>query len=265
MPHDRVALVRSADVVGVNIINSADEVIGRVEDVLFDETGNIHYVILSVYNDVGETPVDDYAYYGVEWDAFAISRGEDFTETGTQTGTGAQPGAQTGTQTGFETGVLLYQEDTIDLTGAMGLDDTLLDSDDIFYSATADDDVDTRLLDGLFRLSTFANFRLFNPDLVNPETDEDLGVVEDMLVNVDEGIVQYAIAQIGGWLGIGQTAVIIPWERIAYNMDEEQFLINATEEELENAPALELDRLEEWQIDPEWERETESYWGTGIR
>jgi sporulation protein YlmC with PRC-barrel domain len=245
MPRDeRVALVRSDDLVGANIINRADEVIARVEDVLFDEDGNIQYVILSVEDDTGQTTAQDYPYYAIEWDDFAISLADDV--------------AQTNPQTGFEAGELLYEDDTIDLTAAVGIEDEVLEADDIFY--TADADVDTHMLDGLFRLSAFANFRLISPDLVNPESDEDLGVVADMLVNMDEGVVQYTVAEIGGWLGIGRTAVIIPWERLTYDEDEEQFLIEATEEELENAPALDVDELDDWEIDPDWEREVEEYW-----
>ena len=273
MHEDRVALVRSADIIGLNIINAADDVIARIEDVLFDDEGEIHYVVLNIMHDTAQADVaQGYPYYGIEWDDFNISYGDDFTETGTQRGTGAQPSSQTRTQTGFQIGVLLYQEDTINLNNAVGIQDEWLEADHIFYRTSIDNNVDIdndadmqpHMLDGLYRLSAFTQFRLFNPNLVNPSMD-DLGVVEDMIVNVDEGKVQYVVAEVGGWLGIGRTTVIIPWERVGYDEVEEYFVIDATEEELENAPMLELDSLDDWGMDSNWERDIDAYWGSVSR
>lgn len=154
----------------------------------------------------------------------------------------------------------MYEGDTIDLEGALGLDDAMLETEDLFYQTAEDAGTDTQMLDGLYQLSAFANFSLFDYNLVNPDTDDDLGEIEDLLVNVDENRVSYAVADVGGFLGIAETAVAIPWERVAFDEVEEHFTINADEEDLTNAPSIDMSEIENWQIDTAWEQELDAYW-----
>src|SRR5690606_28651863 len=174
------------------------------EEILFDANGDIQYAILSV-----DEMTDEFPYYAVAWNTLALSLNQDEDEATPDT--------------------FMYEGDAIDLEGALGLDDAMLETDDLFYQTAEDAGTDTTMLDGLYQLSAFADFSLFDYDLVNPDTDDDLGEIEDILVNVNENRISYAVADVGGFLGIAETAVAIPWDRVAFDETEENFTIDADE------------------------------------
>ncbi|MBK8899583.1 MAG: PRC-barrel domain-containing protein [Anaerolineaceae bacterium] len=234
-PMDQPTIVRGSDLIGAELVNAADEEVAEVQEILFDANGDIQYVILSI-----DELTDDFPYYAVAWDTLALSFDQDQDE--------ATPD------------VFVYEGDTIDVEGALGLDEAMLETEDLFYETAEDAGTDTAMLDGLYQLSAFADFSLFDYDLVNPDTDDDLGEIEDLLVNVDENRISYAVADVGGFLGIAETAVAIPWERVSFDEAEENFTIDADEEDLANAPSIDMSDIENWQIDTEWEQELDAYW-----
>lgn len=234
-PMTQPSIVRGSDLIGAELMTMADEAIAQVEEILFDANGDIQYAILSV-----DEMTDEFPYYAVAWDTLALSLNQDEDEATPDT--------------------FMYEGDVLDVEGALGLDDAMLETDDLFYQTAEDAMTDTTMLDGLYQLSAFADFSLFDYDLVNPDTDDDLGEIEDILVNVNENRISYAVADVGGFLGIAETAVAIPWERVSFDETEEHFTINANEEDLANAPSIDMSDIENWQIDTEWEQELDTYW-----
>lgn len=228
-------IVQGSDLIGAELMSMSDEKIAEVQEILFDANGDIQYVVLSV-----EGMTEEFPYYAVAWDTMAVSLNAD--------------------QEQVAPSALMYDGEAIDLDGALGFDDAMLDSEDLFYQTAEDAGTDTQMLDGLYKLSAFANFSLFDYNLVNANTDDDLGEIEELLVNVDDNRVSYAVADVGGFLGVAETAVAIPWERISFDEVEENFTINANEEELTNAPSIDMSNFDEWKIDNEWEQTLDSYW-----
>jgi hypothetical protein len=232
---DQPSIVRGSDLIGADLTTVGDEEIAEVEEILFDANGDIQYAILSV-----DEMTDEFPYYAITWDTLALSLNQDDDPATPDTFT--------------------YEGDTIDLEGALGLDDAMLETEDLFYQTAEDAGTDTTMLDGLYQLSAFADFSLFDYDLVNPDTDDDLGEIEDLLVNVEENRVSYAVADVGGFLGIAETAVAIPWDRVAFDETEENFTIDADEEQLTNAPSIDMSEFDTWEVDTQWEQELETYW-----
>jgi len=237
---NETAVVRGSDIIGANIYANTNDEIAEVKDILFDPSGEIQYVILDVQN-----MSEDFPYYAVDWDTAALSL--DNQANAVQTSPSA----------------LLYEGDNFDFGNAIGLDDATVGTDDVFYQAAAEAGADTQMLDGLLQLSAFSNFSLFDYNLMNANTDEDMGEVEELLVNLDKNKVDYAVADIGGWLGIGETAVAIPWDRVTFDTQDEDFVIDASEDELSNAPAVDLDQMNDTtQATPDWEQQLDDYWGS---
>jgi len=234
-PMTQPSIVRGSDLIGAELMTMTDEAIAEVEEILFDANGDILYAILSV-----DEMTDEYPYYAVAWDTLALSLNQDEDEATPDT--------------------FMYEGDTIDLEGALGLDDAMLETDDLFYQTAEDAGVDTAILDGMYKLSAFADFSLFDYNLVNPNTDDDLGEIEDLLVNVEDNRISHAVADVGGFLGIAETAVAIPWDRVNFDETEENFTINADEEELTNAPSIDMSEFDTWEIDTQWEQELDAYW-----
>jgi sporulation protein YlmC with PRC-barrel domain len=124
-------------------------------------------------------------------------------------------------------------------------------------------DISAAQYDGLIRVSRFNDYDLRNAD------DADLGEVEDLVVNLNAGRVMFAVVDFGGFLGLGETSVAVPWSRLQINPDaganESVFTLNADEDTLSNAPQVNLDEWPEWpaqQDDMGWETETEGFWQT---
>lgn len=234
-PMTQPSIIRGSDLIGAELMTMADEAIAQVEEILFDANGDIQYAILSV-----DEMTDEFPYYAVAWDTLALSLNQDEDEAAPDT--------------------FMYEGDVLDVEGALGLDDAMLETDDLFYQTAEDAMTDTTMLDGLYQLSAFADFSLFDYDLVNPDTDDDLGEIEDILVNVNENRISYAVADLGGFLGIAETAVAIPWDRVAFDETEENFTIDADEEQLINAPSIDMSEFDTWEIDTQWEQELDAYW-----
>lgn len=232
-PTETTTVVNADVVIGWEIHNLADEQIAEISEVLFNQDGEIQYVILDVDDMIAEMPA-----YAVDWDTFAFSMSDD----------------------PLAPDVLMYDGEAIDLDNAIGLEEALLEPDDVFYETAADLGVETEMLDGLYQMSAFADFDLFDYDLVNRESEDDMGEIEELLVDVHTGTVSYVIADIGGWLGVGENAVIIPWDRLSFNADTENFVIDADQEALTNAPTVDTGELVEVDDEPDWVQEIESFW-----
>jgi sporulation protein YlmC with PRC-barrel domain len=71
----------------------------------------------------------------------------------------------------------------------------------------------------------------------NPQREE-LGDIEDVLIDVREGHIAYLILGTGGVLGIGETIRAVPWKAIRVE-PVERVVLNIEPETLHNAPPLE--------------------------
>jgi sporulation protein YlmC with PRC-barrel domain len=96
-------------------------------------------------------------------------------------------------------------------------------------------------------------------DIYNPEDDQ-IADVAEMVVDPETGEITHIIASVGGFLGIGDRYVPIPFQAFEYDQEEEHFILQATEEELENAPGY--DTLDDLRYDqPNWANEYNQFWG----
>ncbi len=143
------------------------------------------------------------------------------------------------------------EAETIDLDAAFG-DDAFLDEDAEVPASFSGEQ--------LIRMSGYTDFDLQN------DAGEDLGEVEGLIIDLQSMQVTYAIADVGGFLGIGENTVLIPWERLELQQadDEEQpqfVLPGVDQERLENAPTVDLDAIDLSQEN--WDEEYQSFWTNG--
>jgi sporulation protein YlmC with PRC-barrel domain len=71
----------------------------------------------------------------------------------------------------------------------------------------------------------------------------DLGVIKDVVIDVDTGQVLYAILDVGGFLGVGGKLFPVPWHSLAPLPSEGIFFMNISKEKLEKAPGFNKDNL----------------------
>lgn len=75
---------------------------------------------------------------------------------------------------------------------------------------------------------------------------EKIGRIERVMIAKISGKVAYAILTFGGFLGLGQKHLPVPWGRLKYNPDFESYEINLTDEELQRAPFYEANEHFDW-------------------
>ena len=94
---------------------------------------------------------------------------------------------------------------------------------------------------------------------VRNRDNEDLGEVTDVIIDPKNGEIAYAIVTHGGFLGLGEDEVAVPWKRLHVTQDFDVVVLDMTEEQLEEAP--EVDRDDRGHIkDPKWREQTEIYY-----
>ena len=78
-------------------------------------------------------------------------------------------------------------------------------------------------------------------DRVVDVTGEDVGKIEDLMIDVLNGQVAYAVLSFGGFLGFGDKLFAIPWSRLSVDESNRRFVVNVTKETLERAPGFDKD------------------------
>ena len=85
--------------------------------------------------------------------------------------------------------------------------------------------------------------------------NEDLGEIEDLVVDAGAGRIAYAVLSFGGFLGVGDKYFAIPWNAFHFNLSEKQAVLNVDKKLLENAPGFDKDN---------WPNMADSIWGNSI-
>jgi sporulation protein YlmC with PRC-barrel domain len=90
----------------------------------------------------------------------------------------------------------------------------------------------------------------------NPE-GEDLGKIEELMIDVKAGRIAYAVLSFGGILGLGDKFFAIPWETLSLRPREKEFVLNIDKEKLKEAPGFDKN---DWPMtgDVEWTEEDEA-------
>jgi len=72
---------------------------------------------------------------------------------------------------------------------------------------------------------------------------EDLGTIEDIVIDIDTGRVLYAVVHYGGFLGIGGKLFPVPWQSLAPLPAEGIFFLDISKAKLKDAPGYEKENL----------------------
>src|SRR5579872_5107597 len=97
-------------------------------------------------------------------------------------------------------------------------------------------------------------------DAVKNAAGEDLGKIEEIMLDVPSGRVAYAVLSFGGFLGIGNKLFAIPWEALSLDEDAHIFVLNMDKQRLENAPGFDKDNWPDM-ADREYGTQVFNYYG----
>ena len=96
--------------------------------------------------------------------------------------------------------------------------------------------------------------------VVNAE-DEDLGTIEDLMIDIESGRIAYAVLSFGGFLGVGDKLFAIPWSALSLDAGAKRFVLNVSRELLEQAPGFDKKNWPDMS-DPAWGAQIYAYYGS---
>lgn len=70
---------------------------------------------------------------------------------------------------------------------------------------------------------------------------DNLGHIEELVIDIDSGRVNYAVLSSGGFLGVGDKLFAIPWDLLTVDTDNKEVVLDLSKETLESAPGFDKD------------------------
>ena len=68
--------------------------------------------------------------------------------------------------------------------------------------------------------------------------NEDMGNVEDIVIDVLTGRIVYAVLSFGGFLGLGEKLYAVPWKALRYVKEMKVYVLNVNRDEIELGPSF---------------------------
>jgi sporulation protein YlmC with PRC-barrel domain len=110
-------------------------------------------------------------------------------------------------------------------------------------------------------------------DVWNQEGDQ-IGEVNDMIVDLGNSRVSYVIVGTGGFLEIGERDILVPWESLQLQTaagedatgDENAFILQTDQETFENAPDVDVNAVLPPLGEPagDWDADIRNFWQSGV-
>jgi len=117
-----------------------------------------------------------------------------------------------------------------------------------------------------------------NPDFLSASTlkgdkvvnaaGEDIGKIEELMIDLRDGRIAFAVLSFGGFLGLGNKLFAIPWQALGLKLHDHDFVLDVPKDVLEKAEGFDKDN---WPITSrEWLSTVygyygyQPYWQTGV-
>lgn len=95
---------------------------------------------------------------------------------------------------------------------------------------------------------------------VRNSAGDNLGKIEDIVVDPLTGVIQYAVLSFGGFLGVGDKLFAIPWAALSISPSQDYVLLDVDKETLERAPGFDRRHWPDMS-DAAWQSDIHRYYG----
>ena len=92
-------------------------------------------------------------------------------------------------------------------------------------------------------------------DKVHNSEGEDMGKIEDIMIDITTGKIEYVVIEFGGFLTIGEKYFAIPFRLLQVDTANKAFIFDQPKEMLEKAPGFDMNHWPETNLHGE-----ETYW-----
>src|ERR1700690_3068253 len=82
--------------------------------------------------------------------------------------------------------------------------------------------------------------KVMGMDVVDPK-GENLGEFKEIVIDPKTGKVAYAVVSFGGFIGMGEKLLAIPFGAFKYNEKDNRYVLNESKERLQSAPGIDPD------------------------
>jgi PRC-barrel domain len=95
---------------------------------------------------------------------------------------------------------------------------------------------------------------------------EKIGTIQRLMIDKISGNVAYAVLSFGGFLGMGEKHLPIPWAKLKFDPTMQSYQVDISEEEIAKAPSYAADKEFDWGDRSQETRlheyyNTRPYWG----
>ena len=103
--------------------------------------------------------------------------------------------------------------------------------------------------------------RIIGNKVVNTEGQQ-LGNIKELMVDLDDGQIAYAVLSFGGFLGVGDKLFAIPLEALTINPQDHTIILDVDKEVLKDAPGFDKDHWpDNAQYEAGWLLDIYEYYG----
>jgi sporulation protein YlmC with PRC-barrel domain len=95
---------------------------------------------------------------------------------------------------------------------------------------------------------------------VENSKEENLGKIESLMLDLQQGRIAYAVLSFGGFLGLGDKLFPVPMEALQYRAGDGKCVLDVDKESLKNAPGYDRDQLPDVN-DRAWRSQIFSHYG----
>ena len=94
---------------------------------------------------------------------------------------------------------------------------------------------------------------------------EDLGEINDLVIDVNNERVHYAILAFGGFMGMGEKLFAYPVRVLSMGANGDALVLNVDKDRLKRAPGFERDRWPDWQAENGYRSDVDRYYGPTLQ
>ena len=98
-------------------------------------------------------------------------------------------------------------------------------------------------------------------DKVENPQGEDLGTIDNLMINIRSGRVEYVVVEYGSFLGIGGKLFAIPFDELRVQPERHVFIVNRDKDYLRLSPGFDKNHWPDTN-DHSYYGDVDSYWGT---
>jgi sporulation protein YlmC with PRC-barrel domain len=91
--------------------------------------------------------------------------------------------------------------------------------------------------------------------------NEEVGDIKELMLDMVDGKVAYAVLSFGGNAGVGEKLFTVPWSALTLDAENQRFVLRVEKDELTKAPGFDND---DWpdMTDSKWMTDLHAYYGT---